>query len=679
MRNLLLIAMLAGLAAADDPKVSKPFEYSGYSVPEYQSVKTFSAYVLMSDAAKLAVDVHLPADGPARSAFPVILEYTPYQRSTIDPQTGRVHDITERKEGKFFLSYGYALVVADMRGTGASTGWIMDFMPRLGHDGMQLVDWIARQPWCDGNIGMMGSSYLGWSQMATAARRPPALKCITPECIPLDGYTGEAYPGGIFLEGFFKSFSEYMTQIERNRYAPGAGILPTKPVADEDGDGELQDEIPVDKNGDGSFLDEGEPPVYADGHKRQDIYYHATAAHDKGNYDYAAWASGCSFLDSPSPLRYSIADLSPSAHVPVVMRAGIPVYHFGGWFDAFTRGTFELYCTMAAANPSKLIVGPSYHDFTSGPFWRYFGISGEQAEDFYLTEHLRFYDRYLKGIRNGIDAEPPIYLYVMNGCGWRFEDAWPPARGVLTRYFFAGNHLLTRARCEEGADTYKADLAHDARYTESQGNRYLAIGMNAPSAPPIRTEKDKQCLSYTSEPFPADTEVTGHPLARLWVSSTANDGDFFVYLEDVDENGEALLVSEGQLRAGFAGLRDNNKMVREGRTNVEVLPKLPWHGFHRSQYNAKVFAGGAIVELVIDYQPTAWVFKHGHRVRVSIGCADYPTFRLHPLLSPRNSPDAPDNVLPTVSVHHDASHPSCIELPVIPPDAQSASKSPGGS
>jgi hypothetical protein len=658
---------LAAEPAPEPPRISRPLEYSGYSSPEYRSFRTFSEYVMMSDGTKLAVDVHLPADGPERKAFPVIFEYTPYQRSTIDPETGRVSDAAGTTEGKFFLSYGYALVLADMRGTGASMGWLMDFMPRLSKDGHQLAQWIARQPWCDGHIGMSGSSYLGWSQMATASRAPRGLNCIMPECIPLDGYSGEAYPGGIFLEGFFKHFDEYMRLILLNKRVPGEGIQPAKPVDDEDHDGELKDEIPVDLNGDGTFLDESYPPTYRDGQSRKNLYYEATLAHQKGDYNYMEWAATRGFIDAPSPLGFTLYDLSPSAYVPGLMRSGMPVYHCGGWFDAFIRGTFELYCTMAGANPSKLIVGPSYHDFTSGPFWEHFGIPSETVERDYLIEHLRFYDRYVKNIDNGIEKEPPIYLYIMNGGGWRFENEWPIARQVMARLFCDADHVLHADRTQEGADAYTADATHDSRFGTNQGNRYLGIAGQRPDAPPIRTEKDTQCLAYTTDALSADTEVTGHPILHLWVSSTADDGDFFVYLEDVSETGEALLVTEGQLRAGFAALRNNSAMIKGGKYKIEVLPKLPWHGFEKKQYNNKVFARGAVVELAIDFNPTAWVFKQGRRIRVSIACADYPTFRLHPLLSPKNDPHAPDNVLPTITVYRNRSYASYLDLPVIPP------------
>jgi predicted acyl esterase len=666
LMTLIVIVFFAKAASSELQKVSTPFEYSGYTHPEYSSFTTSSARVMMSDGVKLAVDIHLPSGGPATESFPVILEYLPYQRSTIDPVSGEIKDATTSEEGRFFLSHGYAFVRADMRGTGASTGWIMDFMPRLAKDGEQIINWIACQSWCNGSVGMMGSSYLGWAQTAAGEHALRSLKCITPECIPLDGYSGEAYPGGIYLDGFFKSFCEYMRLINLNYYLPNKGIHPAKPVIDEDGDGDLKDEIPIDANKDGSVLDDITPPKYPDGKDRIGEYLVATISHQKGNYDFGEWSSKCPFIDSPTPLHVNMYELSPSMHLAGLARNKIPIYNFGGWCDAFTRGTFELYCTLAKTNPSKVIIGPSYHDFPSGPLWNAFGVPSDKAEEMYLVEHLRFFDRYLKGVENGIDNELPVYIYVMNGAGWRFEKEWPLARQQVSRFYLNANGALTDVPSREGQDSYTADFTHNSSYGAKNGNRYMGIVGQTPDGFSIRTEKDKQCLTHTSAPFNSDTEVTGHPIAQLSVSSTADDGDFFVYLEDVNEKGEAVLVSEGQLRAGFKGLYNNNDIVRAGRTSMNVLPELPWHGFRQEQYDPKVFANDAVINLVIDLQPTSWVFKKGHSVRLSVACADYPTFRLHPTLSPQNNPDAPDNVIPTITVFHNALSESYVELPIIP-------------
>jgi len=150
------------------------------------------------------------------------------------------------------------------------------------------------------------------------------------------------------------------------------------------------------------------------------------------------------------------------------------------------------------------------------------------------------------------------------------------------------------------------------------------------------------------------------------MSSTADYGDFFIYLEDVDETGEALLVSEGLLNAGFKNLVSNDEEILSGKSGVNVLPELPWHGFEKAEYVHQVFADGKIIELLIDLKPTSWVFKKGHRIRVSIAAADWPTFRLNPRLAPDNNPKNPANIVPLITVHRGKDHPSRIELPIIP-------------
>ncbi len=705
--SLFILMIALGLTSAatsqsaDAQKISRPFEYSGYSFPEYKGFTKLSQYVEMSDGVKLAVDVFLPADvsgaSQEQTSFPVIFQYTPYTRSYIYPKMkwwqkiyssvkagtpGPVFDASLKDATRLYLSHGYACVIADMRGTGASYGRKMDFMPQIGKDGAELVDWMAGQSWCNGSVGMFGGSYLGYSQLVTAGHKPAALKCIFPAVVPLDGYTGEVYPGGIYLNEFMTRYSEKLGSLNLNRFDAKGTLLPATPVVDEDGDGELVDEIPIDKNGDGDFLDDysypenpADPPKYSDGNPRKHIYYLATYDH-KQNLDYNAWAKDGFFIDGEPPAAFaglSSYDLSPSAGVAGIMESGIPVYHYGGWMDGFARGTCELYCTMKDTNPSKLLFGGSYHT-GRGPFWSYFGEDEEKVLAGFDIERLRFFDRYLKDIQNGIDKEPPIYLYVMNSGHWRFENEWPLKRQVVTPYYFSDAHQLSPQRDGDGSDKYRADFTQDSRYSENKGNRWLGMMGTVPKELPIRTEKDKQCLTYTTTVLQSDTEVTGHPIADLWVSSTADYGDFFVYLEDIDATGRSLLVTEGCLRAGFADLYDDDEMIFSGATGIEVLPELPWHGYERAEYRDKILAGGKAVRLYFDLQPTSWVFRKGHRIRVSVACADWPTFRLHEKLAPTNNPNHPDNRIPTVTVYRDEQHPTRILLPIIPAAGETAAQ-----
>lgn len=711
MKNNLFIRIASGIIAVvllfslpsytgnqnSNEKISEPFRYSGHSTSTYSGYEKTSAYVKMVDGTKLAVDIYLPTNGPEQEVFPVIFQYTPYGRAFVIPDlkwyerpfiknaVGAWGPILDRANShdtvygstnemiNLFLSHGYAYISADMRGTGASYGTKIDFTPKFSEDGFELINWIEKQQWSDGNVGMFGGSYLGYSQLVTAGKTPQALKCIFPEVVPLDGFTGEIRPGGIFLWAYSKM--DMQVYLEHNYYLPDEGYYPAAPVVDEDSDGKLEDELPLDLNGNGTFLDDynypedlNNPPQYADGQEREHIYYLATYEH-LGNIPYSELGPNTEFIDtkwkyheSDNTIKVTTYEVSPASALTALMESGIPIYNHGSWFDPFVRGTVELYATMEDTNPSKLVIDAGYHEGTS-PYWEYFGEDEEEVLSKYGIELLRFYDRYLKGVENGIDTEPPVLIYNMNGDGWRSENEWPLARQEMTQYFFAENGTMDVQSKGSGTDRYTVRYDHDSRWGSWPTSRWQ---MFDPDELPIRTEKDKLSLTYTTAPLMQNTEVTGHPIVDFWVSSTANNGDFFLYLEDVDENGEAILVTESLLRAGFNELYDNNTMIMRGANGINVLPELPWHGSEQSQYNKTVFANGNIVRLTVDLLPTSWVFKEEHRIRLSIASVDWPTFEILPELSPTNDPADPNNIIPLITLYRDEVYPSNISLPIIP-------------
>ena len=273
-------------------------------------------------------------------------------------------------------------------------------------------------------------------------------------------------------------------------------------------------------------------------------------------------------------------------------------------------------------------------------------------------ERVRFFDRYLKGIQNGIDKEPPVYIYVMNW-GWRAEKEWPLKRQVVTDYYLGDGKTLSKEKTKDGADDYIVDYTQSSSYGKNDVSRYLM--MFTPDGLMERTAQDKKCLVYDSSPLATDIEVTGHPVVDLWVSSNRSDGDFYVYLTDVDEKGKSLYVSEGQLRAGWHKLYPAEEQVKGV---VKVLPELPWHGYTKVNYQKSPLAGGKIINLRFDLMPVAWVFKKGHRIRIAIAGADYPDFELNPVLSPENDPAK--SLAATIRVYRSVKYPSRIELPIIP-------------
>lgn len=655
-------------------RVSEPFKYSGYGVPEFKGISKETTFVVMSDGTKLAVDVFLPKDGPKTDKFPAIFIFTPYGRSYLYPQmawyekaiaritkgtSGPVFDYSLKYDTKLFLSHGYAIVVADMRGTGASYGSQIPFTPAIAEDGKEMVDWIGSQPWSNGKVGMTGQSYLGWIQLMIAAKHPRALTCIMPEMILADGFTEGIRPGGIDAIAWIERYSEFLQNLNLNRFDPGKMSLPTTPAKDEDGDGDISDEMPLMK--DGSFLDNG-APRYGDDKKRQDIYFNATKEHTADiPFNFFA-RKNAPYFDSTAPeitgdTRF--VDSSPVFYINEIIASGIAVYNVGGWFDGFTKGTAKLYATMEGKTAARLNIAPRFHyyPFITRQYKKYFDYEGDYTKQI-ADERLRFFDFYLKGIENGIETQPPVNIYVMNS-GWRTENEWPLERQEVTPFYLDSKGGLSQKASSEGSDTYKADFTHSSSYGKNKTNRWLM--MYTPDGLMDRTALDEKCLIYETEILAGDIEVTGHPVADIWVSSSRDDGDFYVYLTDVDESGRSLYVTEGELRAGWKDEYDDNDQV-QGKTDIK--PDLPWHGYKKGQYVEKPFAGGKAIELRFDLMPTSWVFKKGHRIRIAIACADYKNFEMNPYLCSGNEPgDCPETL---VSIKRTKTHPSRIELPVIP-------------
>jgi len=609
-------------------KISRPFEYHGYSQKSHSAWKSSSEYVEMSDGAVIAADIYLPEEflesGTPPSKFPVIFNFTPYKRSIIDPETGEIIPNVLNRPGEHladYHEYGYALVVADTRGYGASIGAAMTFGWRYQQDAGEMIDWIAAQEWCDGNVGMVGGSHHGWTQLAAASRKPAALKAIMPAVVPLDGFTGQFFPGGIFMHSFLTG-ADQSDQVRAKHEATAQQLV-----------------APVDST---------DPAALAASQAKAQPDLELT-------YD---WDNE-PFIDSRAKTGENGRDFCANMVGPIA-ETDIAIYHLGAWFDGFARGTTELYASLADSNPSRLAVFPGFHDLVRGFVYDELGAEPPDL----VAERRRFFDRYLKGIDNGIDKDPPVLIYNINGDGWRQENEWPLARQQDFKLYLAENLDFADSPGAEGSDAYRTELSHDRRYGSNLSSRWTALGGTPPDGVPDMTNQDESSLCYSSAPIENDLEVTGHPTVRLWVSSDADCGDFYVYLEDVDKNGRSLMVSEGQLRAGWHELHDNNLMTDCG---IDIKPKLPWHGYEKAQWDEKALADGRVIELVIDLQPISWLFRKGHRIRLAISGANWPDFSLNPTLSPANDPRAADNLKPTIRVHRGSQYPSVLELPAIPP------------
>jgi putative CocE/NonD family hydrolase len=569
-------------------RVSRPGTYMGYSQPLYRERTSTSQYITMRDGTKLAALILRPAqDGKTVSTpLPVIWTHIRYHREGI---YGWRHLQT-------VLKYGYVIVAVDVRGTGASFGTFRDlFSPEETRDAYDITEWLAVQPWSDGNIGMYGRSYMGITQYMAASTAPPHLKAIFPEMAEYDRYSF-AYPGGVFHDDFFRQWGNINKGL--------------------DADG-----FPVSEDPDRIMLQEA---------LREHV----------GNVDVLDAYSQLPYRDSASALTGAQPYITnnPANYLEEIRSSGIPAYHWAGWYDMFPKQALLWYSNLT--NPQKIVIGPWAH-----PQFGSLDIGIEQ---------VRWYDYWLKGIDNGIMSEAPIYYYTMGegkNSGWHSAWQWPLPDQQLTNYYLDGaksgsvksvndgSLSLELPGATTGVDEYLVDYST----TSGTATRWSA-GYDVMVSPYPQTMmfNDEKGLTYTTPPLPAEVEVTGHPVVHLWVTSSAADGDFFVYLEDVSAARYSKYITEGNLRASHRATSAapyDNLGLPYHRSNAEDIAELP----------------DQPVELVFDLIPTSYVFGAGHRIRVTITCADKDT-ALTPQL------DRP----PTVHLYRDADHASYIVLPVIP-------------
>jgi len=639
---------------------------------DYAAFERHADYVAVADGTRLAVTWYVPSQGPATRAFPVLLWYMPGHRETIDPRSGAIRPGMDPEELAFLTAHGYVVAVAEMRGSGASFGFrVIDRGPQIGRDGRDIVNWIARQPWSDGKVGMIGVSYQGFSQFATAAQMPPALKAIFPEIAGFDDYTSLYYPGGILNLALARVAYAAMGRDDRNEYDPASAPprLPSVPVIDEDHDGELADEIPEDSNGNGSFLDDG-PPHYADGRPRTDIYWRATQAHLRNGILTNATVTSSRFRDSTlAGTKYRYWDLDPGLKPDRIARAGIAVYNRGGWFDYHARDTTQWFGTLQGHTPDRLLMAPTGHtglpsaaaqaQGRGNAYLAHFGDM-QTSSALVLNEKLRFFDTYLRGLRNGFESEPPVLLYVM-GEGWRREDEWPLRRARALRLSLGAQGQLGEEPGTPGVDDWQVDPGATSL---SQGANRWNYGIAKAKAPLSLDDTLRRRLAYVTEPLTEDREITGHPVLDITLGASAQTTDVYAYLEDVAPDGSSLLVTEGQLRANYHR-RQSAPDSLPAASRLRVKPALPWPGYTRADFDPAPFAGGRTVRIRFDLQPTAWRFRAGHRIRLSLAGADRDSFEPSPAFAGR--PEGSGSTGTDVVWHlHRGMGQSVLVLPWIP-------------
>ena len=537
--------------------------YKGYSEPQYKDLTTRALYVAARGGTKIAIDVLLPKDLPPGTKIPALMSITRYWRAAENRQPDNLQ--------KFFVSHGYALIMVDVRGTGASFGsWTMPWSKEEIEDYGKVVDWVVAQSWSNGKVGAYGNSYGGNSAQLLATLNHPAVKAVLPRHYEFDEFTDVPFPGGILNEWLVKTWNDSNHQLDA-----GAGVKP------------------VDEDADRSLL-------------RQAVKEHAH------NIDLDRAARQVTFRDDALSIDGSAAmtldDISIHRYRREIERSKVAINNWGGWLDAGTAdGVIKSFLTFN--NSQRAVIGSWNHGATQNAS-PYFSMSSQRISIMY--EWLRFFDHYLKGIDTDVTAEKVLFYYTMGEERWKKTSVWPVAGTKNMRLYMAGDNSLSESApaATAGADAYTVD------YEASTGekNRWRTQ-LGGQVIYPDRTGEDRRLLTYTSQPLTADTEITGYPVINLYVTSTQTDGAFFVYLEEMDEAGKVTYLTEGELRA-------IHRKVSKDTPPYTTL--VPYHTFKKR--DAMPLVPGEIAELKFGLLPTSVLIKKGHRIRIAIAGHDKSVF-----------------------------------------------------
>ncbi len=568
-------------------------------------VAEHNAPASLRDGTILRADIYRPARG---GPFPVLLVRTPYG----EPMVRMVPVLPA-------IEAGFAVVLQHCRGTGTSDGEFTPF-ENEPDDGVDTIEWCARQPWCNGRVGMFGPSYLGMVQFAAAVAAPPALRCLAPVVTPADYFGGLAYRQGALqlgqLLGWYTLKSAQMLQ-----YRAAAG---------------------EDVSADLSALFRHMAGLAAS-------YRHLPAREAPAvSRILPAWQK---WLDHEQRDAYW-DDLS---YVARRDRIAVPALHVGGWFDLFLGGTLDNYQTLRrsaatehARRNQALIVGPWLHGDQTGTAGELnFGLLASAQAAQVEQLQIGFLRRFVSGEAAGDWDGPRVRLFVMGDNVWRDEDDWPLARTQWTRWYLHPAGSLSADPPQPGAPAshFRYDPADPVPTvggpTLINGGPDGGVSWMGGARDQRAIEARPDVLSFTSEMLDGDVEVTGPLQVTLHAVTSAADTDFTAKLVDVWPDGRAMAVADGIVRARY--------LDGTGQAN----PITP----------------GRVYEYPIDLIATSQVFKAGHRIRVDLSSSNFPCFDRNPGSgAPAATATERDFVLADQTICHDTGQPSYITLPIIPRD-----------
>jgi hypothetical protein len=459
--------------------MTHPLPYPASTTTHTVSIRTHR--IPARDGIRLfAMAWHPEGDGP----FPAIVNYDPYRSS----------DMRTLARGNIFhylARHGFVVLHLNVRGTDGSEGVVTDEYPLIEQtDGYDAVEWIAAQAWCNGNVGMIGTSYSGFTALQVAMHRPPHLKAVIPLFATDDRYTDDVHFTGGAMHALCDLPTWATMMVCLNALPPHASLGP-----------ELMQVWQ-------QHLDSNEP-----------YQFNWLAHQTDGPY----WR--------PASLRSDYA----SVHCAVFI--------IGGWMDAYRNSTIRIFQHLTS--PKKCLIGPWEHVF---PDW---GMPGPKIN--FMAQAVRWFDHWLKGVDTGMMDEPPLTVYMQEYDApsrnraftsgyWREARSWP-LPGARTHALYLGpNGTLPSTPTAAGNDsfTYKA--------TVGATNRVLGGGPYLGPAEDQRPD-ELHSLVFTSGPLTERMELLGWARVTLTFASTAPVANVVCKLSDVAPDGASALVTWGILNA----------------------------------------------------------------------------------------------------------------------------------
>jgi len=567
-----------------------------------------SVYVEMDDGIRLATDYRLPRgyDGTPR---PTIITFTRYYRSSRLRFPFNLVFSTESGNTRRLIEAGYAVVVVDVRGAGASFGTRpSEFSRREVEDYPRIVDWVISQPWSNGVVGAEGVSYGGTAAELLMLQRHPAVRAIAGQYSLFDTYDDAAFPGGLENTHITTAWGQMLRALDLNEPPPGVPWL-------------------------GRLAWAGVRPV--DGPDGERLLDRAIAQH-RHSYDFSDRLETVEFRDDRLAGR-EIFGGSPASYGSAWQENRTPLLLISGWLDgAYQASAFKKLAN--SNNPDQyLIIGPWDHGPATSIDPCGYRPNARRGNRSSFT--LPFYDHYLRGIPNGYEVQPPIRYYMLCGGEWHASQTWPPS-AETRRLHLTGDGLIAAPATVPGAREHAVDRSE----TSGPASRWAALvrvpGTGLPTGYGDRADQSEKLLGFTSPPLQHALEIAGHPQLQLYLESSEADGALIAYIEDVAPDGTVHYVTEGVLRLGSRA--------------IDPEPRYQDYGPVRSHLRAdfQPMPAETPVRIELGLLPVAYRFSTGHRIRLSLAGADADNF------------GAVAETPPVYRIHWGPERPSFLVLPL---------------